>query len=181
MNVGNFLTVISILIAFASFAYNSNRKIILYKFTCCDVIVTIIFLLLANYLLLFDWFEVNGWYVDCFMHEGTSYLLPNQWAYVLTMFFLIYVIIKVFVCNNIPKVNRKKLLAYYEELILSDIPFLINCIRKYHQREILKNVAELNKVVKEDEEKAFFAWGEPEIESKNSEPIKILQRIVINH
>ena len=48
MNVGNFLTVISILIAFVSFAYNRNRKIILYKFTCCNVIVTLVFLLLSN-------------------------------------------------------------------------------------------------------------------------------------
>lgn len=181
MNVGNFLTVFSVLIALVSFAYNSNRKIILYKVTLCDFVYVGVFLLLANYFLLFDWVEANGWYVDSFMHEGNSYLLPSQWAYVITLVFLLCVLWKIFACNTIPNRNRKKLLAYYEELILSDIPFLINCICRYHRKEIKRDIIRLNKVVSNDDEKDFYAWGEPKAGNVKTEPVTILQRIVLNH
>ena len=113
MNIGNFLTVFSILIALVGFAYNSNRKIIIYKLSKSDYIIAIVLVLLANYLLLFDWVEANGWYFDCFMHEGNSYLLPNQWAYIVTSLLLFYVMYKFWVCNRIPERNRTKLLRYY--------------------------------------------------------------------
>lgn len=180
MNIGNFLTVFSILIALVSFAYSSNRKIILYKFWWHDLIITIAFLLLANYLLLFDWIEANGWYIESFMHNSDSYLLPSQWAYVVTLLFLIYVLLKIFVINVISSQNRKRLVAYYEELIFSDIPLLINCIRRYHRKEIKKDITKLNKVISNDNDQDFYAWEEPEKENTIAEPTSILQRIILN-
>lgn len=181
MNIGNFLTVFSVLIALVSFAYNSNRKIILYKFSRLDFIIAIVFLLLANYLLLFDWVEANGLYLDSFMHKSNSYLLPNQWAYVVTLIFLFYELCRIFACNVIPKQNRKRILAYYEELILSDIPLLVNCIRKYHRKEINKDIIRLNSDSFNDDNKDFYAWGEPKREYLATESTTILQRIVLNH
>lgn len=180
MNIGNLLTVFSILIAITSFAYNSNRKIILYKFTWRDLITAVIFLLLTNYLLLFDWIETNGWYFECFMHNSDSYLLPNQWAYVVTLIFLLYVLFRIFFCKVIPNRNKKGLLEYYEELIFNDISFLINCICRYHQKEIKKEIARLNHDDSNCNNHDYWAWDEPEKECAIAEPTTILQRIVLN-
>ena len=181
MNIGNFLTVFSILIALVGFAYNSNRKIIVYKLSKSDYIIAIVLVLLANYLLLFDWVEANGWYFDCFMHEGNSYLLPNQWAYIVTSLLLFYVMYKFCVCNRIPERNRTKLLRYYEELVLSDIPFLINCICKYHQEEIQNDIAKVNKNTQNENNGDLFAWDEPKADEVKTKLETVLQRIVLNH
>ena len=181
MNIGNFLTVFSILIALVGFAYNSNRKIIIYKLSKSDYIIAIVLVLLANYLLLFDWVEANEWYFDCFMHEGNSYLLPNQWAYIVTSLLLFYVMYKFWVCNRIPERNRTKLLRYYEELVLSDIPFLINCICKYHQEEIQNDIAKVNKNTQNENNGDLFAWDEPKADEVKTKQETVLQRIVLNH
>lgn len=181
MNIGNFLTVFSILIALVGFAYNSNRKIIIYKLSKSDYIIAIVLVLLANYLLLFDWVEANGWYFDCFMHEGNSYLLPNQWAYIVTSLLLFYVMYKFWVRNRIPERNRTKLLRYYEELVLSDIPFLINCICKYHQEEIQNDIAKVNKNTQNENNGDLFAWDEPKADEVKTKQETVLQRIVLNH
>lgn len=181
MNIGNFLTVFSVLIALVGFAYNSNRKIIIYKLSKSDYIIAIVLVLLANYLLLFDWVEANGWYFDCFMHEGNSYLLPSQWAYIVTSLLLFYVMYKFWGCNRIPKRNRTKLLRYYEELVLSDIPFLINCICKYHQEEIQNDIAKVNKNTQNENNGDLLAWDEPKADEVKTKPETVLQRIVLNH
>lgn len=181
MNIGNFLTVFSIMIALVGFAYNSNRKIIIYKLSKSDSIIAIVLVLLANYLLLFDWVEANGWYFDCLMHEGNSYLLPNQWAYIVTSLLLFYVMYKFWGCNRIPERNRTKLLRYYEELVLSDIPFLINCICKYHQEEIQNDIAKVNKDTQNENNGDLFAWDEPKADEVKTKSETVLQRIVLNH
>lgn len=181
MNVGNFLTVFSILIALVGFAYNSNRKIIIYKLSKFDYIIAIVLVLLANYLLLFDWVEANGWYFDCFIHEGNTYLMPNQWAYIVTSLLLFFVMYKFWGCNRIPERNRAELLRYYGELILSDIPFLINSICKYHQDEIENDIAKVNESAQNDNNGELFAWDEPKTDDVKTKPETVLQRIVLNH
>lgn len=180
MTLGNMLTAISILVAFVSFAYNSNKRIFIYKFIPWRItFVVCVFLLLTTYLLMFDWVEANGFYFQCFMHEGNSYPLPCQWAYIITIIFLIYICWKTFISKNIPSQNYKGLLAYYEELILSDIPLLVNYIRKYHLKEIEKMVDDVNHISDDTSELPFSFWGEPKKEQVDCEYDSLLQRIIL--
>lgn len=180
MTLGNMLTVISILVAFVSFAYNSNKRIFIYKFISWRIILIVCtFLLFATYLLMFDWAEANGLYFQSFMHEGNKYPLPCQWAYIITIIFLFYICWKTFLSTSIPSQNYKGLLAYYEELILSDIPLLVNYIRKYHLKEIEKMVDRINHISDDTSELPISLWGVPKNTQADYESNSLLQRIIL--
>lgn len=153
MTLGNVLTIISIIITIFSFAYSSNRKIIFYKFTFFDIIISLAALLAVSYFLMFPVMYANNIYVDCLVLNDNKYLKPDEWAYLIAISFLFYVGYKAFISKKIPSKNKSKLFEYYNELIHENIPLLISCLRSYHSSEIEKSISKLNEDLNEKEEK----------------------------
>jgi hypothetical protein len=144
MNLGSVLTVFSLLIAFASFAYNSTQRIVFYKFRRCRVwLVALIGLILVNYLLMFDWAYANNIYISC-LYRDNRYPTPDQWAYVITIGCVLWVIYHVIFNKSLPLSKAENILDYYEELIYRDLPLLVRYIRDYHLTDIHKTIEKLN-------------------------------------
>lgn len=153
MTLGNVLTFISIIIAVFSFAFNSNRRIIFFKFSYADLILGTAVIVVVSYLLMFDLMAVNGWYVKSLYIVSDRLPLPSQWAYIISILSLIYLSYKSFVSKYIPNSRREGLMNYYNELINEDIPLLISYLRSYHQNEIKNLIDYLNFL--EDKEHSF--------------------------
>lgn len=154
MTLGNVLTFISIIIAVFSFAFNSNRRIIFFKFSYADLILGIGVIVIVSYLLMFNLMVANGWYVKSLYIVSDKLPLPSQWAYIISILSLIYLSYKSFVSKYIPNSQREGLMNYYNELINEDIPLLISYLCSYHQNEIRNLIAHLNDL-REDKDYYF--------------------------
>lgn len=136
MNLGSVLTIVSILIALASLAYSSSQRIVVYKFSKSHWWLLILFIVLVSYLLMFDKAYANGFYLCYFCFDNNQCLSAEQWAYFLTLFFLGWIVYKVFCSKNIPRCNTEKLIRYYEDLIKSNPTLLIDELQTYHSEEL---------------------------------------------
>lgn len=138
MTLESIISVVSILLAVMGIAYSSKERILLYKFSIVDMWICILYILTVSYLLMFDIVQSHGLCIEGFIHEGNSFPLPSEWAYIVTIFFVGHIIIKSFVYKSVPKSRVKGLISYYEELIYSDTPLLITYMRRYHQKSLKK-------------------------------------------
>jgi len=145
MSLGHILTVFSVLIAIISFAYNSNHKIIVYKFSRCDIYKGIAVLVLVSSLLMFDWMQGLGMVIPCLVFESDKFPKPEQWAYIITIATFAYIVYKSFYSKSIPQERWEGLISYYCELIETNVSLLISYIKEYHQKDLLSYLKELDK------------------------------------
>ena len=179
MTISSVLTVISILVAMFSFAYSSNKRMIIYKFSVWNWVVCVLLLLLIVYLLLFDWVFANGLYIKRLVHPEDTYLRPDQWAFIVALTLILYVGYRVIISRKIPKNNQRQVLDYYEEIISSDIGLLIGYIKRFHQKEIKSIKSNLRKgQLKESHDIECLKLEDDN--DTNYEPKNIIQCIIFN-
>lgn len=146
MNLGSVLTIASILIALASLAYSSSQRIVVYKFCKYHWWLLILFGVLVSYLLMFDKAYANGLYLCYLCFDNNKCLSAEQWAYLLTLFFLGWIVYKVFCSKNIPRCNTEKLIRYYENLMKLNPTLLIDDLQTYHSEELKEQTDRVSNV-----------------------------------
>lgn len=152
MSLGNILTVFSVLVAIISFAYNSNHKIIFYKFSQWSINIGIALLVLVSGLLMFDWMQGLGLVIPCLAFKCDKLPTPEQWAYIITVVALAYIVYKSFYSKYIPSKRWDALIAYYGELIESNVSLLIAYIKEYHQKDLVSYLRNLDENLKAEKE-----------------------------
>lgn len=186
MTFGSILTIISILIAMVSFAYNSYQRIVLFKIKHMDYGVGILYLLLVSYLLMFDYMVSIGWYLKFLLID--HFPSAEQWAYVCSVFFLGYCYFRFFRSHKISKRKYTELIEYYEELMGANIALLLRYISDYHKKELLEHITNLNHICDVDEQKTAEEISDDERSSLQNEqkpvslqlPALLLDRIIFN-
>lgn len=184
MSLGHILTVFSVLIAIISFAYNSNHKIIVYKFSRCDIYKGIAVLVLVSCLLMFDWMQGLGLVIPYFVTESDKFPIPEQWAYIITVAILACIVYKSFISKSIPQERWEELITYYSELIESNVPLLISYIKEYHQKDLLSYLKELDKDLKaekeSEEQKEYPFFEDSQNQEEEEQPCRNLSALIFS-
>lgn len=179
MTLGNVLTFISIIIAVFSFAFNSNRRIIFFKFTRKHLYVCILVILVISGLLMSDLLENQIPILKIFEVDQNWLPKPSQWAYIIAIIFLFYITYKSFFSKYIPNRNKLGLLEYYQDLIHENISLLIDYLRDYHSKEISDKIENLNNLHDEDKN-VVTQMDEPEEDTTTFSSPSSLFDIIFN-
>ena len=146
MNVSDILTILSIAIAILSISYASDRKIWLYKFSKWDSYICVLWFLIVNYFIFFDFFHTHGWYFPELMHTDGFYLRPKTWAYLTTIVSVIYFVCKIYP-NRFPRSRYKALTDYYLTLINTNFFLLMNYLHEFHEKKLEKYIHAFNQSI----------------------------------
>lgn len=162
MNISDFLVILSIIVTIISFFVSNNRRLCLYKFNRCSVIIVVIYVILVNYLIFFDEiFYDRGLYLKCFICSNG--LKANIYAYIITLISLFLLIYYIGWSNHFPKQNNKKIVDYYQSLISTNTSLLMQHIDTYHRKGIEKRIDKINneeiEKVKEDKVQSIINEG----------------------
>ncbi|MBK9284374.1 MAG: hypothetical protein IPM51_08630 [Sphingobacteriaceae bacterium] len=142
MGVSDLITLIGLVIAIITLISERNRDFFLLKFTNSDYALLGSAFCLINYLVFFEYFWQIGIYFDSFMSE--SGLLPKDWAYVVTLLVVLFLIYKVFFAL-FPAENKSKVIAYYNSLLFNEEHLnIITLYEKYHKADLLKHLSDNN-------------------------------------
>lgn len=184
MSLGHILTVFSVLVAIISFAYNSNHKIIFYKFSRCDIYKGGAVLVLVSCLLMFDWMQGLELVIPCLFFESEKFPKPEQWAYIITVATLACIVYKSFYSKSIPQERQRELIVYYSELIESNISLLISYIKEYHQKDLLSYLKELDKGLKTErksrEQEEVPIFGDSQNKDEEEQPCRNLSALIFS-
>ena len=122
MTVSDLLTLIGILLAVFAFISERNREYVFLKFSKVHLGLLIFAFIFIHYLLSYEWWRDKIAFVSIFELDG--FPLSSAWAYIISVITLFLAIYKIFV-GNFPLSNRKKVLKYYEKLLLgNDVDFI---------------------------------------------------------
>ena len=127
MGISDLISFIGIILAILAFLDNSDRTFIKNKFTSINFFSLIVIFIFLNFLLFYkSWRKYLPFLQEL---EKENYPLSSTWAYVISIFTLIWILCKIFVFE-FPKSNHNKLILYFQNLKLkkdySRISFLIN-------------------------------------------------------
>lgn len=187
MNVSDILTILSIVIAILSISYASDRKIWLYKFSRWDGCIFILWLLIANYFIFFDFFYANGWYFPQLIRTNGAFPRPETWAYLATMASAIYFVCRI-CANRFPRSRYKALTDYYLTLLNTNFFLLMNYLHEFHEKKLEKHIHAFNQAIEkrikaQKEEPEFddlFADTEKSEDNAPSLSGLILSKIIFN-
>lgn len=155
MDVSDLLTLIGILLAILTVISEKNRDFIFLKFSDFEVYVLLFLIVYIHYLISYDWWRTQ--YVFLQKFEGDVFPTTPAWAYLFSLSTLIWASIKTFK-SKFPISNKKKVLAYYNNLLLKDEAlFLSILVEKYHLGDVLDFLkAKKSMVIKNETGIIFF-------------------------
>lgn len=187
MNVSDILTILSIAIAILSISYASDRKIWLYKFSKWDSYICVLWFLIANYFIFFDFFHAHGWYFPELMRTDGIYFRPQTWAYLTTVASVAYFVCKIY-ANRFPRSRYKALTDYYLTLINTNFFLLMNYLHEFHEKKLEKHIHAFNQAVEKrikaqkDEPEFDDLFADTEKSEDNAPSLSglILSKIIFN-
>lgn len=135
MELSDLFTTVTILIAIFAIIPGKNRRLVFLKFSVLEKLFLAFIFIFINYLFAFDWFVEKIPFLSHFICEESIY--PNIWAYLISLFTLIWIIWKM-LWAYFPKRNRPKVITYYEYLLIKNIDFLAELIEQYHKNDIIQ-------------------------------------------
>lgn len=134
MTISDILTIIGILLAIFAFISEKSREFVFLKFSFIQKILLVIIFFLVHFLISFDWWRAKFSCLNNFEFDG--FPLPPTWAYIISLITLIWAVWKIFK-SNFPLSNLKKLMAYYENLLMrGEFAILSELIEQYHLESV---------------------------------------------
>lgn len=152
LTIGYFLTFISIIVATVSMSFATNKRLWVYRFNTGIKIMYAFLVILILYFLFFDILEANGVYFKFLMIDTKRVPTPAAWASIfalVTLFSFIWIMFK----GKIRRSNYDAVISYYKTLIEDNPSQLIEYLRLYHLKDILKHIDSSNKKFAEYEKK----------------------------
>ena len=129
-------------------SFSTNKRLWIYRFNTCSLIVYGILVSMILYFLFFDIAEAHGIYFKFLMKDSNRYPTPAAWASILALVTLFSFIWKMFY-GKIRKSNYVAVIAYYKTLIDENPSQLIEYIRLYHLEDIFKHIDLTNQKIAE--------------------------------
>ena len=188
MKPNDFLMLISIVLAIVTIASANNKKIWLYKFNRnTSIIILLLYVILINYLIFYNDFRSRGWYL-AFLECDSGIECANI-AYILSVVSVFAIIIYVAKCNYFPTSRHNELLQYYNDIMYTNFPLLLEYINTYHKKELKKHINEINVWAKKEDSKDIYERIKDEREYEESSekkahemiplPIRILNDVIL--
>jgi len=188
MKPNDFLMLISIVLAIVTIASANNKKIWLYKFNKnTSIIILLLYVILINYLIFYNDFRSRGWYL-AFLECDSGIECANI-AYILSVVSVFAIIIYVAKCNYFPTSRHNELLQYYNDIMYTNFPLLLEYINTYHKKELKKHINVINVWAKKEDSKDIYERIKDEREYEESSekkthemvplPIRILNDIIL--
>lgn len=188
MKPNDFLMLISIVLAIVTIASANNKKIWLYKFNRnTSIIILLLYVILINYLIFYNDFRSRGWYL-AFLECDSGIECANI-AYILSVVSVFAIIIYVAKCNYFPTSRHNELLQYYNDIMYTNFPLLLEYINTYHKKELKKHINVINVWAKKEDSKDIYDRIKDEREYEESSekkthemvplPIRILNDIIL--
>jgi hypothetical protein len=140
MTISDLITLVSLVIAIIAILNEKNRKHVIFKFHAIDFILISGIFLLVNYFIFYDSFKRRGWYFDQLYFEDFGLSNPKHYAYILSIFGLIYLSLKIWYAFY-PQSKIRKVLMFYQELVENnETIFLADLIERYHKDDIINMI-----------------------------------------
>lgn len=143
LTVGNLLTLLSIGIAVMTFSYNTNNKLVVYKFSTLRKIILVLLFLFVLYLVYFSKFESAGVYFESLMFPCDWLPTAQQWAFPMAIVLLVYLLFVLFKAS-FPERYYDDIIAYYTRLTSENPLSLIRNITDYHSDDIKAYIKKMN-------------------------------------
>lgn len=134
MSVSDLLSLTGIFLAIIAFLDNSERKFILNKFSSHDFFFILLYFILVNYLIFYDWWSKQLDFLSYF--EFINYPSASTWAYFISITLIVWFLYKILYAS-FPKKNKDKVLQFYNYLLArKEYHKLFNYLEKYDFKKL---------------------------------------------
>lgn len=136
MELTDFISIFSILLAIFAFVEEKERKFVLNKFNIFDYSIIAAYLIFINFLFYYKWWTNNFVFLHYFEHS----IMPETktWAYILSVIVFLWIIYKIFFAS-FPNSNKDKIIRFYLYLLYrKDFHTVYSYIHKYNKVELLE-------------------------------------------
>ena len=149
MQPSDFLTLLGLAFAVWAIIPHKERNFIFLFFSPFEILLLVLSILFIHFLLSFDWILTN-WFPSLSIFTVNKGLLPEAWAYIVSIATVIYPIVKVSY-GYFSASRLKNLIGLYNTLLKeNELDLLVNYINKYHLLDIKNYLIGLSKLPEKD-------------------------------
>jgi hypothetical protein len=140
MNVSDIIVLLTLVIAIVAILNEKNREQVRLKFSRFDTVLLAVAFLLINYFVFYKSFYIRHLYIAAFYFRHYGFHHPGNWAYVITLAAIAYVLHKIYY-SFYPNNRAPLVVAYYnQEIENSEISFVFNPLSRYHHADIIRYI-----------------------------------------
>ncbi|WP_420573031.1 hypothetical protein [Kordia sp.] len=145
MGVSDLLSLIGIFLAIIAFLDSSERKFILNKFSTLDFFFILLYFIIVNYLIFYDWWSKNLDFLNYF--EFINFPSASTWAYFISIILIVWFLYKILYAS-FPKKNKDKVLQFYNYLLAKkEYHNLFNYLEKYDFKKLTNKKSDSFQVI----------------------------------